>query len=181
MKLSYRLGNPGVGGRTKIKLIWGFAVDSSGSGYGHVAGACEYGSYPSDFERCKMSLRFERLSAPCGLLIPSVTDVICVTLELTIPVLEYLITASHMTPTSWQPVRRSLLSPLRFGGVTLIPRLSVWVTPGAPLLCCKTARESTDINRETFSVFRYDWFWHILAKARATYAACCLFANLGTV
>jgi hypothetical protein len=43
-----------------------------------------------------------------------------------------------------------LLSPLRFGGVTLIPRRGVWLTPGARLLCCKTARESTDINRETF-------------------------------
>lgn len=65
MKLGYRLGNLGVGGRTKIKWIWGFGVDSSGSGYGHVAGACEYGNYPSSFVRCKMSLRFERLSDSC--------------------------------------------------------------------------------------------------------------------
>ena len=53
-----RLGDPGVDG--KIILIWifrkwdvrGYGLDRAGSGYGQVAGTCEFGDELSGYIKC---------------------------------------------------------------------------------------------------------------------------------
>jgi hypothetical protein len=97
-----------------------------------------------------------------------------------IPILRYLIAGSQTIPASCNrfAAQQCLLSPFWFGGVTLIPRHSVWLTPGARLLCYEAARESTDTKRGT-SVSRCDWSRHIRGNAKDKCYLCCWLWMIG--